>query len=173
MKKNRYVAYMGLLLAAAVLLGYVEALIPIDLMIPGVKLGLANCAILFALYSFGLKEALIISLLRTLIIGVIFTSPAMLIYSISGAAVSLLIMAIIKKSGHFSVFAVSACGGISHNITQLIIAGFVMLNAGAGLLRILTFYLPVLVMAGIITGLLNAFFANILIKRISVHSDTL
>ncbi len=162
---------MGLLLAAAVLLGYVEAMIPIDLMIPGVKLGLANCAILFILYSFGLKEALIISILRTIIIGFIFTSPAMLGYSISGALVSILVMALIKKSGHFTIFAVSACGGICHNITQLIIAGFIMLNAGTGFLKIITFYLPVLLIAGTITGLLNAFFANILLKRIPVHSE--
>ena len=162
---------MGILLAVAVLAAYVEMMIPVDLIIPGIKLGLANCVILFILYRAGFKPALIISILRTLIIAMLFTSPAVLIYSLSAAAVSLIVMTLLKKSEHFTIYGISAAGGIVHNMTQLFIAGVIMLGMGAGLGRIIFFYLPVLIISGIAAGMFNAFIAGILIKRIPYKED--
>ena len=168
---TRALPQMGILLAVAVIAGYVEMMIPVDLMIPGVKLGLANCVILFILYRFSFKAAVIISILRTVIIAFLFTSPSVLIYSLSAAAVSLTVMALLKRSERFSIYGISAAGGMVHNLTQLLIAGVIMLGIGAGLERIIFFYLPVLIISGITAGAFNAFIAGILIKRIPYKED--
>ncbi len=164
--KLRNVALMGLLLALAVIAGYVEMLIPIDLMVPGVKIGLANCVIVFILYRYGFGPAFVISLLRCMTIAVLFTSPAVLLYSMSGAALSLIVMSGLKRSGHFGICGINAAGGISHNLAQLFIAAAVMSGFGAGIRQLILFYLPVLISSGIIAGLFNAFITDTLIKRI-------
>ena len=159
------VSLMGLLLALAVMMGYIEMLIPVNIGLPGIKPGLANVVILYVLYQRGIGRALLISVLRTVIIAVLFTSPAMLVYSFSGAAVSIIVMNMLKRSGSFSIFGVSAAGGVAHNITQLSAAVFV----GGGINAwkyLLCFYLPVLMIAGEVTGLVNAKLAGIIIKRI-------
>ena len=168
---KRAIPQMGILLAVAVLAGYIEMIIPADLLIPGVKLGLANSVILFILYRAGFKASLIISILRTVIIAFLFTSPSVLLYSFSAAVVSLIVMTLLRKSGLFSIYGISAAGGIVHNMTQLIIAGVIMLGIGAGFERIIFFYLPILIISGLAAGLFNAFIADILIKRIPVKED--
>ena len=168
---TRAIPQMGILLAVVVLTGYIEMMIPADLLIPGVKLGLANSVILFILYRAGFKASVIISILRTVIIAFLFTSPSVLIYSLSAAAVSLVVMALLKKNGRFTIYGISAAGGIVHNMTQLFIAGVIMLGIGAGLERIVFFYLPILILSGLAAGLFNAFIADILIKRVPVKED--
>lgn len=168
---TRALPQMGILLAVAVIAGYVEMMIPADLIIPGIKLGIANCVILFILYRAGFRAAVIISILRTVIIAFLFTSPSVLIYSLSAAAVSLIVMTLLKASDRFTIYGVSAAGGISHNMTQLLIAAAVMLNIGAGPERIIFFYLPVLIISGTAAGLFNAFTADLLIKRIPHKED--
>ena len=167
MKMNSgYIAECGLLLALAVIAAYVEMLIPVDLMLPGIKAGLANCVILFILYRMGPLQAMMISLLRTMIMAFAFTSPAVLIYSFSGALISIIIMTALSKSKAFSVYGVSMAGGVSHNITQLIAASYFMLSSGSSLSDLLTYYLPILIFSGIAAGIFNAIIADILIKRI-------
>lgn len=167
MKKGiRYIAECGLLLALAVIAAYVEILIPLDLAVPGIKAGLANCVILFILYRYGVLTAVTISLLRTVIVALAFTSPSVLIYSLSGAVVSILVMTVLKRSKSFSIYGVSMAGGVSHNITQLAAASFIMIASKTALRTLLTYYLPVLILAGTAAGLFNALLADMLIKRI-------
>ncbi len=145
MKKT---AHMGLFLAAALILSYTESLIPFYFGIPGVKLGLANLAVLFALYRYGWREALLLNLMRILLAGFLFGNLFTIIYSLAGAITSFAIMCLLKRSDSFSILGVSIAGGISHNIGQILVAYFVTKTTGVA------FYLPVLLIAGLITGLL-------------------
>ena len=154
-----------MLLALAVLAGYVEMLLPVNIGFPGVKLGLANVVILYVLYDRGMKSALLISLIRTFIIAVLFAAPGMLVFSFFGAAVSLAFMNKLKKDGRFSIYGVSAAGGVAHNITQFMMA--MLISGGAQAAEYMfMFYLPILSIAGEAAGLINALIADNVYKRL-------
>ncbi len=165
--KVKDICMTGLFLALAVIMGYIEAITPINVGMPGIKPGLCNCVILFVLYRWGIKRAVLISALRTIIIALLFTSPAMLMYSFTGAVCSLTAMALLKKSDRFSVYGVSAAGGTVHNITQYIVAVFISGSAAASE-YMLFFYLPVLLIAGELAGLFNAFITDKISKRLFI-----
>lgn len=162
----KYIAECGLLLSLAVTASYVEMLIPLNIAIPGIKAGIANCVILFILYRHGFLQAVLISLLRTVITAFLFSGPFAFVYSFSGALVSILQMNVLKKSSIFSIYGVSIAGGVSHNLTQLLAASFVLTASGSGIRYLMTYYLPVLILAGMAAGCLNALIADTLIKRI-------
>lgn len=138
------IAYCGLLTTTALLLSYVERMLAIPMLVPGMKLGLANVVVLIALYLFDNKTAFCISILRILMSGILFTGFASFFYSAAGALLSFCIMSLFKN--HLSMVAVSICGGISHNIGQIMIACIVVENLG------LFYYLPFLILLGIVTG---------------------
>ena len=119
--KNR-VAFFGVFVALALIFSYVESLIPIQIGIPGVKLGLANLIIVIALYKMSLKEAYLLSVTRVVLSGFIFGNLFSILYSLAGGLLSLSVMALLKKHGDFSVIGISIAGGVSHNIGQLAIA---------------------------------------------------
>lgn len=144
MKKKT--AYLGVMLALALICSYVEVLIPIPIGIPGIKLGLANIVIVFAMYSMGIKEALVLSIMRVTISGFMFGNVIAIAYSLSGGLLSLLIMFLLKKTDKLSVISVSIAGGIFHNIGQMIIATILVDN------YYVLYYVPVLMIAGFITG---------------------
>lgn len=158
MKKKT--AYMGVFLAFALILSYVESLIPFFFGIPGMKLGLANLAILLALYVYGYKEALILDLTRVLLAGFLFGNLFMIMYSMAGALLSLLIMSILKKLKGFSMIGVSIGGGVFHNIGQLMTAVFVARTKGV------FFYLPALLLSGVATGFVIGMLTAQVIKYI-------
>lgn len=141
-------AYMGIFLATALILSYVESLIPFYFGIPGAKLGLANLAVLLALYRYGWKEALLLNIMRVLLAGFLFGSLFTILYSLAGAAASFAVMCILKRLGSFSVVGISMAGGVSHNLGQILVAYLVTQTPGVA------FYLPILLAAGLITGLL-------------------
>ena len=143
---NRKTAVLGLFSALAIIFGYVETLLPVFTGIPGVKLGLANLAVLFILMRYSLPEALLVSMIRILVIGFLFGNMFSILYSLAGAVLSLLVMLLLKKSGHFSIFGISMAGGISHNIGQLFVAMLIVENVN------LIYYAPVLLLSGILTG---------------------
>lgn len=156
MSKNiKRVAYIGLLAAFAVVISYIESLLPINIGIPGVKPGLANFVIVIALYEFNVKDAFMINLIRILIVGMMFGNLFSILFSISGAVVSLIVMALVKKIKGMSLFGVSVAGGVAHNVGQLIVAAFVVSTYTIG------YYIPVLIIAGIITGILVGIPASI------------
>ena len=152
--KNR-VAYFGVFTALALIFSYVETLIPINFGIPGVKLGLANLVIVIALYKMKLTEVYLLSVVRVLLSGFIFGNYFSIIYSLAGGLLSLTVMALLKKSKGFSVM-----GGVFHNVGQLIVAMLVVETFSVG------YYFPVLLVAGLITGLVIGIVSAEMLKRI-------
>ena len=143
-------------IAVAVLLGYVESLFPP--IAAGVKLGLANTVVITVLYTSGARTAFTVSVLKVILCMALFGSVTSFIYSLCGAVVSLTAMLIAKKSGLFSVMAVSGIGGMFHNMAQLLCAYFII---GSGVLL----YLPVLCLSGIVCGMITGIAAQMLVKR--------
>lgn len=154
------VAYFGVFTALALIFSYVETLIPIHLGIPGVKLGLANLIIVITLYRMGNKEAYILSVVRVVLTGFIFGNLFSILYSLAGGLLSLTVMLCLKKTDKFSVMGVSMAGGVFHNIGQLIMAAIVLESLS------ITYYLPVLLISGVLTGFLIGFIANEMLKRL-------
>ena len=157
---NKYFARMAMLLALAVIMGYLEALIPIPFGIPGIKLGLANFIIVLVMYLFGVRDAVIISILRIILVGFMLSNLSMIIYSLAGAVFSLSAMALLKRFSTSSVYLVSAVGGVMHNTGQLVVAAILV-----GLDAIL-WYLPILVIAGLVAGLLIGALVSICYGRL-------
>ena len=120
---QKKIANLGLFAAVAIIFGYVESLIPFFAGIPGMKLGLANLAVLFILEKYTWKEAALVSAVRIIVIGFMFGNLFSILYSLAGAALSLTVMTFMKKKSGFSILGISVAGGVSHNIGQLIIAG--------------------------------------------------
>ena len=150
-------ALSGVLTALAAIFSYVEALIPFSFGVPGIKLGLANVVSVFALYSIGPRFALLISVVRILVVSSLFGSPAIAMYSLAGALLSLAVMVPLQKTGKFSMIGVSMAGGVFHNIGQLVVAAWVVET-----MQIL-YYFPVLLIAGMVTGIL----IGIIVTRVS------
>lgn len=146
--------------AVALVLSFVESQIPAFVAIPGVKIGLANIAVIFALYRFGVKEAVVISFVRIIAVSMMFGNFSTFIYSVGGAALSMLVMVLLKKLTPFSEVAVSVAGGVCHNIGQVAVAIF-MLELTA-----IVYYLPFLILSGTIAGIAIGVAAALLIKRI-------
>lgn len=156
-KKN---AYLGLFAAVAIIFGYVESLFPFFAGIPGIKLGLANLAVLFILETYTWKEAAVVSAVRIVVIGFLFGNIFTIIYSLAGAALSLFVMTLMKKSSGFSILGISVAGGVSHNIGQLMVAALIVENTS------LLYYAPVLLISGVVTGLLIGILTKEVTKRI-------
>ncbi len=152
-------AYMGVLLSFALILSYVESLIPFYFGAPGIKLGLANLAVMLVLYRYGWKEAVILNVMRVLLAGFLFGNLFMILYSLAGAACSFLVMCILKRTGKFSVMGVSMSGGVFHNAGQAGVAFFVTKTAGV------LYYLPALIVAGAVTGMLIGITAKAVFKH--------
>ena len=158
--KQKKLAYMGLFAAIAIIFGYVESLIPFFAGIPGIKLGLANLAVLFILETYTWKEAALVSIVRILVIGFMFGNMFSILYSMAGAALSLTVMTLMKRFSGFSILGISVAGGVSHNIGQLIIAALIVENTS------LFYYAPVLLISGVITGILIGILTGEVTKRI-------
>ncbi len=159
MKGTRRLTLLALLTAAAMILSYVESLLPSP-GVPGVKIGLANIAVIFALYRFGWKEAAAVSLVRVVMVSLLFGSLGALFYSAAGAALSLAVMALLRRLDVFSAVGVSVAGGVAHNAGQSLMA-MVLLETER-----LIWYLPVLVLSGLAGGILVGLCGALLVKRI-------
>ena len=157
--KASKIAQYGLLTALALVLSYLESLIP-PLWVPGVKLGLPNLAVVFALYRLGWKDACAISLARVVLVTLLFGNGAALAYSIAGAELSLYLMGLLKKTGKFSSVGVSVAGGVAHNAGQILVA-MALLETSR-----LAWYLPVLWLSGTVAGVLVGVVAGVLVKRV-------
>ena len=158
--ETRKIARMGLLVALSMILSYVESLIPAFVAVPVVKVGLANIVVIFALYTLGPIEALTVSLLRVILSSFLFGSVLSLLYSLSGALLSLGGMILMKKVKIFSTTAVSVTGGVLHNVGQILVACLVLET------DVLLYYLPVLILSGTITGAVIGIIASLVIKRL-------
>lgn len=160
---RKKIAYLGLLISLAFIFSYLEFLIPINLGVPGVKLGLANLVIIVALYTIGEKETFFLSVVRILLVGFTFGNLSMMIYSFAGGMASYLVMILTKKVGAFTTKGVSALGGVFHNIGQIVVA-MLMLETTQ-----LVYYLPILMVAGIVSGVIIGLLASMVIVRVEKY----
>lgn len=154
---------LSAIIAVAMILSYVESLIPAFVAVPGVKIGLSNIATVFALYALGWPYAICVSVVRVLLSALLFGNFVSLIYSLSGAALALLAMILLKKLDIFSSVGVSVAGGICHNAGQIIAACLVMETAAISL------YLIPLVISGTIAGVVIGVIAGNLVDRVKKH----
>ena len=162
-KKTLQLTTLAFITAFAMILSFVESRIPTFVAIPGVKVGLANIAVIFTLYKLGVKEAIAISMVRVLLISMLFGSPVSLIYSISGATLSLLSMVLLKKFTPLTEVAISVTGGVMHNVGQIAAASFMLST------NVVIYYLPFLLVSGTIAGVVVGIASAILIKRVKFN----
>ena len=161
MSKSKKVATAALCVALAFTLSFLESLIPVNIGVPGVKLGLANSGVLAALYLLGKKEAFFISMLRILLAGLLFSGAFSLAYSFAGGLLSFGVMLLAMKSEKLSPVGVSVLGASVHNVGQIAVAAAVMQTP-----RII-YYLPVLLVSGAVTGVLVGIVSGIVIARLN------
>lgn len=160
--KSKNVAVLGVMTALAMILSYLESLVPLSFAVPGVKMGLPNIVIMFALYRLSFKEACAVSIIRVVLISILFGNTLSLAYSAAGTLVSLAVMVILKKSGRFSVTGVSVAGGVCHNAGQIAVA---VLMLGT---KEIAYYLPVLCVSGTVAGICIGIVSAILIEKVKI-----
>ncbi len=155
---NKRVVRSGFYLAVALILGYLESLIPLNMGIPGIKLGIANIILLCCMYTDGFAMTAMIALLKTLVLGLLFGNAIAFAMSVCGGTLSVIIMFILKKCS-VGIPAASAVSAVAHNIGQLSAAALIMSSTAV------FYYLPILTVSGIITGLITGFTAKYILKR--------
>ncbi len=151
------------LIAVAMILSYIESLIPAFVAVPGVKMGLSNIATVFALYALGWPYAICVSLVRVVLSALLFGNVVGLIYSLSGAALALALMILLKRIDSFSSVGVSVAGGVAHNIGQVLAACVVMETAAIAL------YIIPLLISGTISGIVIGLVAGNLVERVKKY----
>ncbi len=159
--KASKVALYGILIALAMALSYLEAQIP-TVAVPGVKLGLTNVVVIFALYKMDYKSAILINMLRILLVGFMFGSAYSIIYSLAGGVLSGMVMILLKSLTKLSIITVSVVGGIAHNVGQILVAMF-MLQTEA-----IAWYLIILWFTGIISGVLVGLLGAEITRRVKI-----
>lgn len=167
---NQLTAMCGVMIALAMVFSYLESLIPLSFAVPGIKIGLANVVTIIALQKLGIKPAIIISIGRVLLSGVLFSNLAMILYSLVGAFVSILVMIAVshikykskegKRKQVFTSTGISICGAIAHNFGQILVAVCLMEN-----IRIF-YYMIVLSISGAIFGAVIGILAAGIMKNI-------
>lgn len=161
--KTQRITSIGVTVTIAMIMSYLETLVPLNFAVPGIKMGLANLVIIFVLYRRSFGDACIVSLMRVLLVALLFGNAMSLIYSVSGAVLSLLLMRLMMMTERFSPVGVSVTGAVMHNVGQIIAAIFIL-----GSSRI-AYYLPVLLVSGIVTGTVIGIVAARLIRRIPAN----
>lgn len=154
------VALSAILAALALIFSYIEAILPLNTGIPGVKLGIANLVVLIALYILDFKYTFFINMIRILVAGLLFNGAFGAVYSLAGGILSLIVMYLLKKTTLFSPVGISMAGGTAHNLGQLMIAALIVSNMK------LFVYFPVLMFSGMISGILIGIVAYIVLKKL-------
>ncbi len=153
-------AFSAMFAALALIFSYIEALVPIPIPVPGVKLGVANLVIIIALYRMGFRRALSINCVRIALAGLLFSGVFGMIYSFAGGVLSLIVMQLLKRTGLFSMVGVSMAGGAIHNLGQLIAACLVVSTPS------LMSYFSLLLFTGLIGGILIGILAYTVERRL-------
>lgn len=156
--KTKKVAFLGLSIALAMVLSFVESQIPPLVAIPGIKIGLPNLVMVFLLYKVGWKETVIVSIIRVILVSILFGNIQTMTFSIAGAVLSLLGMILLKR--WFSCIAVSVVGGVLHNVGQIIMA---VIWTGTSQIA---YYLPILLISGTVAGVVIGITAGLIVKRL-------
>ena len=156
---TKNITMYGLFTALAMIMSLIEILMPIPLPVPGIKVGFPNIIILFVLYRFGAKTAIAVSLVRVLLVSLLFGNFLGLAYSLAGAVLSLVVMILLKATDMFSTLGVSVVGGIFHNVGQIIVACVLMSTSE------ISYYMPVLIITGTAAGIVVGIASHLLIKK--------
>ena len=160
---NTYViARIAVLTSLALIFSYIEAIIPYNPGIPGIKLGISNIVIVVALFRYGFKISFSVSIIRVLLAGLLFNGMFGALYSLGGAVLSIIIMELLKRTNIFSLIGVSLAGAVAHNIGQLAVASIVIEDV-----RIF-FYLPVLIFSGIAAGIVVGIASTLILRNTAI-----
>lgn len=160
---SKEIAMCGLFIAVALIFSYIESILPIPMPVPGFKIGIANIAIISVLYMYGAKQALIVNIIRIVLASLLFGhgNVQQFFFSLAGGMASLGIMTLLKKTDKFSIIAVSAVGGVVHNIAQVLIAMMILTTASIGYL------IPIFVIIGVVTGVVCGIIAKIFLRHVA------
>lgn len=157
---GRRVALDGILVALAMIFSYIETFIPFNFGVPGIKLGLANLVVLLGLTFLPAVDVLLISVVRIVLSSLLFGNVMSLWYSLAGGLLSFLCMWLLTKREGYSIIGISMVGGVMHNVGQVITAAIIVRTIQ------LTWYLPVLLVAGLVTGAIIGTLAKLLMPRV-------
>jgi len=160
MKNTKKLAALAVTVALAMVLSFLESRIPAFVAIPGIKVGLANIAVIFTMYKFGERDAAIVSVIRVLLVSLLFGSVVSLWYSLAGAVLSFTVMTLLKRLTPLATVTVSVIGGITHNIAQIGVACILLET------NVIAYYLPFLLLSGTVAGIAVGVASTLLIKRI-------
>ncbi len=159
MIKTRKITLLAIIISQALVLHYIEGFIPV--LAPGAKLGLANIMTMVTLVIFGFKEAMVVVVIRSVLGSLLGGSVTGILYSLSGGILSGLAMSLLYLNfqSYFSLMGISTAGAVFHNIGQLLTASWIF-----GTIGILYTYLPILMLAAVITGYFNGLVTRYILK---------
>ena len=160
-KKVQQVALSGLLTSLMLVFGFIERQFPLPVPVPGIKLGLANSVLLYALYMLGIRQSIVLMLLKSLMSWLIYMNLSAMLYSFAGGVLSLAAMILISRVKGVSPVGVSALGAVFFNIGQILMAAWVL-----GTPQLIVTYLPVLMVSGVLTGILTGVIAKLVMKHL-------
>ncbi len=165
MKNTKRLAALAISVSLALILSFIESQIPAFVAVPGVKIGLANIAVVFALYKLGVGEGAIISGVRVILLAMLFGSFTSFLFSLSGACVSFLLMFILKQFTPLGKIGVSVVGGVSHNLAQIGVACLILDT------NLLIYYLPFLLISGTVAGIVIGIISTLLVEKINLNKS--
>lgn len=165
MKNTKKLVTMAISVSLALILSFIESHIPAFVAVPGVKLGLANIAVVFALYKLGEGEAAIISAIRVILLAILFGSFTSFLFSLSGATVSFILMLALKRLTPLGKVGVSVIGGVSHNLAQIGVACLILET------NLLVYYLPFLLISGTVAGIVIGVVSALLVAKINLEKS--
>ena len=159
--KSKTISFLGLCTALALVLSYLEAIIPpVFPAVPGIKMGLPNIVLIFVLYRYGGGKALTVSLLRVVLVSILFGNGMAFLYSLAGARLSMGVMVLLKRTNLLSTVGVSVAGGVAHNVGQILMAMLLLETAE------LIYYLVILAVSGTLAGILIGLCGALLVRKI-------
>jgi heptaprenyl diphosphate synthase len=162
MDRKKKDAVRVILICNAILISLLELVIPIPIPLPGVKLGLGNIITLVAVAFLQIQDVLIIVVIRCIVVALLSKGVTMLIFSLSGGLVSAAVMWLVYKyrPNLLSIKGISVIGAVTHNITQLGVAALILSEA------MMVYYLPVLLITAIVTGLITGTISELTIAEV-------
>lgn len=147
------------MLTLALILGYIDSMIPMPVPVAGIKLGLANLVILYGIYRLKVTDTILISLIRVILSGLMFAGLSGIIFSMAGAVLSLAVMYIMKRFTNYHIITISVCGSLAHIMGQLIVAGSIM-----GM-NIIPYYAPILMLSALLAGAIIGILDTVILDR--------
>ncbi len=157
---TKRITYTGMFVAIAMVFSYLESMIPVNIVVPGVKLGLANMVTIVVMYRLRISDAWIVSLVRVVLSSLLFGNMTVMVYSMAGAVLSLLVMTLCRKKDLFGLLGTSILGGVSHNAGQIAMAALLMKSGNIML------YMPVLCISGTIAGVCIGLAGAVLVRKL-------